>query len=175
VTGSQPDVRKRTGKAPSSKIVKKVWIKASKEVVYGCLIEPKELIQWFCDRASLNPIEGGELVAYWRGQKAGRKGRAVITKLVPEKALELLWTDDGNGILEMGATHTLSYEIQSKSEMTVLIMTDKDDSVSDEETMDFLDKGWNSILLDLKDYCERKERTSKLKNHPDLDPDTLSE
>ncbi len=167
VTGSQPDIRKRTAKpTASSKIVKKVWIKASKEVVYSALIEPKELVQWFCDRASLNPCEGGEFVASWRGQKTGQKGRAIIKQLIPGSALDLLWTDDGSGVQEKGASHTLSYEIQSKAEMTVLIMTDKDDSISDEETVEFLDKGWNSVLLDLKDYCERKERTLKLKNHP---------
>jgi uncharacterized protein YndB with AHSA1/START domain len=175
VTGSQPDARKRTGKIPSSKIVKKVWIKASKDTVYGALIDPKELVQWFCDRVTLSPCEGGELVASWRGQKTGQKGRAVITRLLPGKALELLWTDDGKGLQEKAASHTLTYEIQSKSEMTVLIVTDKDDSISDEDTMDFLDKGWNSILLDLKDYCERQERTSKLKNHADTDFDMLPE
>jgi uncharacterized protein YndB with AHSA1/START domain len=175
VTGSQPDVRKRTVKSASSKIVKKVWIRASKEVVYNALIEPKELVQWFCDRVSLNPCEGGELVAYWRGQKLGQKGRAVITRLVPAAAIEFLWTDDGSGVQENKASHTLSYEIQSKSEMTVLVMTDKDESVSDEETTEFLDKGWNSVLLDLKEYCERRERALKLKSHPDSLRDAYSE
>jgi hypothetical protein len=45
--------------------------------------------------------------------------------------------------------------------MTELIMTDKDGSPSDEETYAFLDQGWNSVLLELKDYCENKERNNR--------------
>jgi len=167
VTGSS-DTRKKTNKVSSGKITKKVWIRASSDVVYRALTEPKELIHWFCDRASLNPCEGGEFVAYWRGEKSGQKGRATITRLVPGSALDLLWTDDGKGLLEKGSSHTLCYEIQSKSEMTVLVMTDIDDSVSDEETVEFLDRGWNSVLLDLKDYCERRERSAKLRTNSGL-------
>ena len=47
--------------------------------------------------------------------------------------------------------------------MTELVMLDKDDSQSDEEACQFLDQGWNSVLLELKDYCERCERTAKLR------------
>jgi uncharacterized protein YndB with AHSA1/START domain len=165
VTNGQFEVRKRSGKVPDTGIVKKAWIKASAEVVYKALTESKELARWFCDRASCDPREGGELVAYWRTGKSSQKGRAVFTRLVANSALELLWIDDGRGVQAQNSKHTLSYEIRSKSGMTELVMIDKDDSPSDEETFAFLDQGWNSVLLELKDYCERKERSAKLQSH----------
>ena len=165
MTGSQSEIRKRTARPPSGKIVKKVWIKASKNVVYNALTEPKELVHWFCDRASFDPREGGELTAYWRGDKTGQKGRAVVTRVVPDATLELLWLEDGAAAQENSSRHTLFYEIRSKSGMTELVMTDKDESPSDDETIAILDRGWNSVLLELKDYCERRERSAKLRPH----------
>jgi uncharacterized protein YndB with AHSA1/START domain len=161
VTGSQSDP-KRTAKTSSRKITKKVWIRASRDVVYGALTDAKELVQWFCDRASFDPHEGGELVAQWRGEKNGQKGRAVVTRVVPGSILELLWTDDGRQSQERGSDHTLGYEIRSKSGLTELIMTDRDEFSDDEETSVF-DQGWNLVLLELKDHCERKERSAKLR------------
>ncbi len=166
MTGSQSEVRKRTAKPFSGKIVKKVWIKASKNVVYCALTEPKELVHWFCDRASFDPREGGELTAYWRGGKTGQKGRAVITRMLPDATLELLWLEDGAAAQEHSSSHTLCYEIRSKSGMTELVMTDKDESAPDDEAMAILDQGWNSVLLELKDYCERRERSAKVRPHP---------
>ena len=154
--GGQPEVRKQTGR-----IVKKVWIKASTEVVYSALTESRELIHWFCDRASFNPREGGEFTACWRTGRASQKGRAVITRIVPGSMLELLWIDEGGGEQEKSPNHTLRYEIRSKSGMTELVMTDKDESASEDEAIAILDQGWNSVLLELKDYCERRERSSK--------------
>jgi uncharacterized protein YndB with AHSA1/START domain len=164
VTGSQSDPRKRTTKSSLSKIVKKVWIKASKNVVYSALTDSKELTHWFCDRASLNPCEGGEFVVSWRGEKTGQKGYAVITRVIPGSALEFLWTDDGRDPQERNSDHTLAYEIRSKSGMTELVMTDKDE-FSDSEEIALFDQGWNLVLLELKDYCERKERSAKLQPH----------
>ena len=95
---------------------------------------------------------------------------------LPSHAPQRGVADDGNGVQERASSHTLCYEIQSKSEMTVLIMTDKDESIADEETIDFLDKGWNSVLLDLKDYCERRERLVKLRtNNGSEEMDTFPE
>jgi uncharacterized protein YndB with AHSA1/START domain len=175
VTGSQSDPSKRITKSSSSKIVKKVWIRASKNVVYSALTDSKELTQWFCDRASLDPCEGGEVAVSWRGDKAGQKGRAVITRIVPGSALEFLWTDDGRDPQEKHSNHTLAYDIRSKSGMTELIMTDKDE-FSDSEEIALFDQGWNLVLMELKDYCERKERSAKLRTHSssgadDTDPD----
>jgi uncharacterized protein YndB with AHSA1/START domain len=143
-----------------------VWIKASCEVVYKALTESKELVRWFCDRASCDPREGGELVAHWRTGKNSQKGRAIFTRLSPGSSLELAWIDDGRGMQEQNSSHTLSYEIRSKSGLTELIMIDKDDSTPDEETCTFLDQGWTSVLLELKDYCERRERSAKLRPQP---------
>jgi uncharacterized protein YndB with AHSA1/START domain len=161
VTGSRFELRKRSGASSGSKISKKVWIKASTETVYRALTDSKELAQWFCDRASCDPSEGKELVAYWKTGKSNQKGRALFTRVVPESALELLWIEDGDGEQVQDSRHTLSYEIRSKSGMTELIMIDKDDSAPDEETGEILDHGWNSVLLELKDYCERQERLIK--------------
>lgn len=163
VTSSQSEVRKKADGSSGSKIVKKVWIKASKKVVYSALTESRELVHWFCDRASCDPREGGELVAYWRSGKAGQKGRAVITRIIPESALDLMWIDDGESNQDKGSSHILNYEIRSKSGMTELVMTDKGQAGSDEEALSVLDQGWNSVLMELKDYCERRERSAKLK------------
>jgi uncharacterized protein YndB with AHSA1/START domain len=143
-------------------ISKRVWIRASPRVVYKALTEARELVHWFCDHASCDLREGGDLVARWRTGKTTQKGRARITRINPGALLELLWIEDGSGIPETISNHTLSYEIRSKSDMTELIMIDKADSASDEETHAFLDQGWNTVLMELKDYCERKERTAKL-------------
>ncbi len=163
MTDSKLTVRKPMPEAPGGKIIKKVWIRASAEVIYKALTESKELVRWFCDRAFSDPREGGELVAYWRTGKSSQKGRAVFTRLVSGSALELLWIDDGSGAKEKNSSHTLSYEIRSKSGLTELVMVDQDESDSDEDTRAILDQGWNLVLLELKDYCERRERSIKLR------------
>jgi uncharacterized protein YndB with AHSA1/START domain len=165
-TGSQSEVRKATSK-PSGKIVKKVWIRASTKVVYDALTEARELIHWFCDRAACDPREGGELIASWRAGKTSQKGRAVFTRIVPRTAVELLWTEEGN--------HTLGYEIRSKGDSTELIMTDQDDSASDAESISILDQGWNLVLTELRDHCERKERLSKLRPHAKTKSQSIAE
>jgi uncharacterized protein YndB with AHSA1/START domain len=141
-----------------NKITKKVWIQASAEVVYQALTESNSLEHWFCDKASCDPREGGELAAHWYNGKSHQQGRARITKLIPGSLLELLWVDDGAPSQQTEPNHTLRYEIRSKSEMTELLVTDQDDSPSDEETNSFLDQGWNSVLMELKEFCENKER-----------------
>lgn len=163
MTESKFTARKRLSEAPGGKIIKKVWIRASAEVIYKALTESKELVRWFCDRAFCDPREGGELVVSWRMGKSSQKGRAIFTRLVAGSALELLWIDDGGGAKEKNSSHTLRYEIRSKSGLTELIMVDQDDSDSDEDTHAFLDQGWNSVLMELKDYCERRERSIKLR------------
>jgi hypothetical protein len=42
-------------------------------------------------------------------------------------------------------------------------MVDAGDAALDEETFAFLDQGWNTVLMELKDYCERRERSLKLR------------
>lgn len=163
MTESQSDSRKRVGESSPNAIVKKVWIRASSETVYSALTEPKELTLWFCDRASCEVREGGELVAFWKSGKENQQGRAVFTRVVPGIRLELRWTDEGRGPEQAGFHHTLEYEIRSKSGMTELIMVDKDEACSDDDTNAFVAQGWNSVLLELKDHCERKERSGRLK------------
>ncbi len=161
VTSSQSGTTTRSNTSRGSKISKKVWIKASPETVYRALTESRELVHWFCDRASCDAHEGKEFVASWKTGKSSQKGLAHFTRVVPESILELIWIDDGNGVQLPDSKHTLCYEIKSKSGMTELIMIDKDDACPDDEAAEILDKGWNSVLLELKDYCERKERLAK--------------
>jgi uncharacterized protein YndB with AHSA1/START domain len=162
VTGSESEDRKQIPKA--GKIVKKVWIRASKDVVFRALTEPKDLVQWFCDRAALDAREGGELTACWKGGKNGRNGRALITRMVPGSMIELLWIDEGDGAQDISSPHTHSYEIRAKSGMTELLMTDSTGADSDSEEIEILDQGWNTVLMDLRDHCERKERSAKLRS-----------
>ena len=107
------------------------------------------------------------MIAYWRTGKTSQKGRAVFARIVPGAAVELRWAEDGN--------HTLGYEIRSKGESTELIMTDQDDSASDTEEVSVLDQGWNLVLTELRDYCERKERLSKLRPHIKAKSQSISE
>jgi uncharacterized protein YndB with AHSA1/START domain len=143
-----------------NRIEKKVWIQASAEIIFLALTKAKALEQWFCDKASSNPRAEGELIAQWNDEKNRRKGRAVFTRFDPPKGLTLQWVDDGR---DEGAAvaHRLSYEIYPRSGMTELVMTDSDETDIDEETLDFLARGWNTVLLELKDYCEHKERAAK--------------
>jgi uncharacterized protein YndB with AHSA1/START domain len=143
------------------RIEKKVLIKASPSVIFQALTDARELVRWFCDRATSDPREGGELTAYWKTGKTGQKGRAVFKRFVPDSALELLWVDDGQGEQAEAARHMLSYTIRSKRGTSELAMLDEDDRPLDDETFAILDQGWNGTLFDLKDYCERKERSSK--------------
>ncbi len=166
----RPMEGKRPAKPHGSEITKRVWIKASAGVVYKALTESKELVRWFCDRSSCDPREGGELVAQWRMGESSQKGRAVFTRLVEGSAVELLWIDDGCGVQAQNSRHTLRYEIRSKSGLTELAMIDQDSSAIDEDTCAILDQGWNSVLLELKEHCERRERSAKLRPHSKSSP-----
>jgi len=166
VTGGQLKDRRRGSESPRNRIHKKVLIKASAEVVFKALTDARELSRWFCDRATCDAREGGELVASWKAGKSSRKGRAVITRFIPGGAVDLLWIDDGTGAQEEGSRHTISYDLRSRSGLTEVVMLDADDSIPDEETFAFLDEGWNSVLFELKDYCERRERSQKLRPAP---------
>jgi uncharacterized protein YndB with AHSA1/START domain len=154
----------------SNKIVKKVWIKASADTVYNALTEPRELVHWFCDRASIEPREGGEMTASWRTGKESHEGRALIKRLIPGSAIELLWMEDSSEDDPKPSLHTLKYEIRSKSGMTELIVTDNDAAASDEEEIAFIAQGWNSVLMELKDHCERKDRLAKVPAKSQKDP-----
>jgi uncharacterized protein YndB with AHSA1/START domain len=148
----------------NSRIEKRVWIKASAEIVYRALTNAKDLTKWFCDRADIAPYLDGEFRAFWKSGKAGQEGRAVITGIEPNSSLEMVWIDDGHETPAEGSRHTLNYTIKSKSGMTEVLMVDEDIIELDEETYTFLDHGWNSVLLELKDFCERKERLIKMKS-----------
>ena len=144
------------------KIEKRVLIKASTTVIYQALTCAKDLVHWFCDRATCEPHEGGELAAYWKTGKAGKNGRAVFTRAEAPSQVELVWVDDGNGPASEENRHVLSYSIRSRGEDSEVLMRDEGWPPPDEETFAVLNSGWNSVLMELKDYCERRERSPKL-------------
>ena len=162
--GSRFEDQQRAGRSPVT-IEKRVWIRATAEVVFKALTDSKELARWFCDRALSDPREGGELTAHWTTGKSDLKGRALFTRIVKPSSVELLWIDDGKGEQHEGSKHTLRYAIRTKSEMTEVFMQDQDENAPDEEAFDILDEGWNTVLLELKDFCERRQRSTRLRQH----------
>ncbi len=147
-----------TAELKGGRLEKMVLIKASPAIVFQALTDAHDLVRWFCDRATSDAKEGGELTASW---KSGQKGRAVFKRYEVDSGLELLWVDDGDGEGAQPSRHVISYTIRSKRGSCEVFMRDEDDRPLDEETLLILDQGWNGILFDLKDYCERKERSSK--------------
>jgi len=135
--------------------------KASPEIIFKALTEARELVRWFCDRATSDPREGGELTAYWKTGKTSQKGRAVFKRIAAGSQVQLLWIDDGQGSVQDPAHHLLSYSIKVKRGTSEVTMQDEDSPLQNEEIFSFIDQGWNAVLLELKDYCERKERSTK--------------
>jgi uncharacterized protein YndB with AHSA1/START domain len=143
-------------------IEKTVLIQARPAVIYRALTEARELVHWFCDRASAEPREGGELAAYWRLGKDATRGRAVFTRLVPQEVVELRWVDEGGGErVDPEASHVLSYTIRTRRGTSEVVVKDEDRPHDDAEDFSRLDAGWNGVLLELKDHCERRERITR--------------
>jgi uncharacterized protein YndB with AHSA1/START domain len=153
----------RTESVQKTTIEKRVWIKAAAEIVFRALTSSKELEKWFCDRAECTPSKGGELIAYWGSGKHGHRGRAVFTDIVPPALLELLWIEEGKETTQPPSRHLLRYTIKSKSGMTEVAMLDRDETPLDDGTYASMDRGWNLVLLELKDFCERRERIGKMR------------
>jgi uncharacterized protein YndB with AHSA1/START domain len=146
------------------KIEKRVLITASPEVIFGALTDPADLSGWFCDHAICDPREGGELIAHWKTGRSGKSeqtGRAVFTRIVDHTQIEMRWIDDGGGPSTEGFRHVLSYSIQSGRSGSEVLMCDEGYPPPDRETLAFMEDGWNTVLMELKDFCERKERVSK--------------
>ena len=152
-----------SAEANSGILEKKVLIQASPQVIFRALTEARELTQWFCDRVTCDPKVGGELKAYWRMGISGQaqRGRAVFTRLVPDARVELRWVDDGGGEAPQDYEHMLTYTIQMKRGTSEVEIKDEGPPFADEESMQMLSQGWMSVLGDLKEYCESKERSSR--------------
>jgi uncharacterized protein YndB with AHSA1/START domain len=142
-------------------IRKRVFIQASASTIYRALTDAKALGQWFCDKATSDARVNGELTAYWRAGKTGMRGLAVYRQLIPDTLVDLLWVDDGSGANPAGATHCLVYTIARKKNACEVVVEDLDSAPSDDKTYAILDKGWNAVLNELKDYCESAERSLK--------------
>jgi uncharacterized protein YndB with AHSA1/START domain len=143
-------------------IRKRVFIQASAATIYRALTDAKALSLWFCDKATSDPRVDGELTAYWRAGKTGRRGLAVYRQLTPDLLVDLLWVDDGSGADPARASHRLVYTIMQKKSACEVVVEDRDSAPSDDETYGILDEGWNAVLSELKDYCESAERSLKI-------------
>ena len=142
-------------------IQKRVLIRASAETVFRALTDPKELSEWFCDRAQADPRIGGELRALWRCGKEIRQGSALFRRLDPPHFVELEWTDEGWGKLSGNQRHKLTYTIRNRKDGCELLVRDEGSPLPDTEAMSVLEEGWISVLRDLKDHCETRERSSR--------------
>ncbi len=151
-------------------IEKKVLIQASPALIFRALTEAKDLAQWFCDRVTSDPRVGGEMKAYWRMGSNGeaQRGRAVFTSVTPDSLVELLWVDEGEGETRGGSRHTICYTIRLKRGTSEVSMRDEGPPFADQEVFDILDQGWISVLRDLKEHCEAKQRSAR--RHPATEP-----
>lgn len=144
-------------------IEKKVLIQAAPGVIFRALTEAKDLAQWFCDRATSEPVVGGELKAFWRMGSGGQaqRGRALFTALTPDAKVELDWVDEGNGESAESARHIICYTIRLKRGTAEVTVRDEGPPFATEEAFEVLSEGWISVLRDLKDHCEAKQRSTR--------------
>jgi uncharacterized protein YndB with AHSA1/START domain len=142
-------------------VQKKVLIRAAPGTVFRALTDAAELTDWFCDRACVDLRVGGGLEASWRHGKEIRNGRAVFRHLQPPALIELVWVDEGYGEPAGDQDHTLIYTIRSRRDGSELLVRDEGGPIPDPEDMTILEEGWISVLRDLKEHCEARERSSR--------------
>jgi uncharacterized protein YndB with AHSA1/START domain len=142
-------------------IEKKVLIQAAPGVIFRALTESKDLAQWFCDRATCEPKVGGELKAFWRTGNGNQpqRGRAIFTEVVPDKKVELDWVEEDGP--QVPGRHLTSYTISMKRETSELLVRDQGPPFSDDESQEILSQGWISVLRDLKEHCEARQRSTR--------------
>lgn len=147
----------------NSIIEKKVLIQASPDLIFQALTEAKDLAQWFCDRVTSDPRVGGEMKAYWRVGDGGeaQRGRAVFTGFTRDSMVELLWLDEGEGETRDAARHTICYTIRFRRGTSEVSMRDEGPPLADQEIFELLDQGWISVLRNLKEHCEAKQRSAR--------------
>ncbi len=142
-------------------IRKKVLIQASPTRIYKALTSARDLVHWFCDRVTCDARLGGELTAVWRLGHGYKKGRGVFRKLVPDSMVEIEWKDVGDPDRPESARRVFVYSITAGKGSSQVTLLDEDYPLRDDETFADLDEGWNYVLQDFKDLCERKERASR--------------
>jgi len=144
-------------------IQKKVLIQASPTVIFRALTESKELAHWFCDRAASDPKVGGEVRASWSVGKEGRsqRGRAMFTILEPDSRVEFCWVEEGGRKISEAERHSTSFAIRLKRGTSEVTVCDQGPPLEDEEAFDLLDRGWITVLRDLKEHCEARQRNAR--------------
>ena len=152
-------------------IEKKVLIQASPGVIFKALTDAKDVIQWFCDRATSDPKVGGEFRAYWRMGSGGQaqRRRAIFTVLVPDAKVELHWVDEGEDESAKADRHTICYTIRVKRGTAEVTVRDDGPQFTDDETYTVLSAGWIGVLRDLKEHCESKQRSTRRQAEADSD------
>ena len=152
------------GEKPARGIIeKRVLIQASPALIFRALTEAREIADWFCDRAASDPRIGGELRAYWRMGSRGeaQRGRARFSRLIPDALVELHWVEDDSGKEPDGQPHTITYAIREKRGNSEVTMRDDGPAPADEGFLETLEQGWISILRDLKEHCETRQRSAR--------------
>jgi uncharacterized protein YndB with AHSA1/START domain len=154
-------------------IEKKVLIQASPAVIFRALTEAKDLAQWFCDRVTSDPRVGGELKAYWRLGAGGQpqRGRAIFTSLTADTQVELRWVDEGGEESAAADRHTICYTIRLKRGNSEVTVRDAGPPLADEEDHEILSQGWISVLRDLKEHCEARERSARRRSVGESNPE----
>lgn len=148
----------KTSHSGGGLIQKRVLIQASPETIYSALTDAKELVRWFCDRADSDPRPGGEFRAQWHTGGVGRYGLALFREVVPFSYVALDWVDEGDDQKD-GVRHQLTYNIRSGRYGCEVVIRDEGRPLPDQEALSILEDGWITVLRDLKDHCEAKERS----------------
>jgi hypothetical protein len=99
-----------------------------------------------------------------------QRGRAVFTRLVPDAQVELHWVDEGAGESDGTYRHTISYTIRLKRGTSEVQVRDEGPPFVDDEAMQLLSQGWISVLRDLKEHCEAKQRSTRRRAVGESDP-----
>jgi uncharacterized protein YndB with AHSA1/START domain len=144
-------------------IEKRVYIQASPETIFRALTDSRDLVEWFCDKAETEPSAGGELHVQWRNGRRVQKGHGVFESLVPGAEVVIEWRDDGNGPDGKPPRHTLSFSIRGGKSNVEVRVKDEGQQFPDDETRDRVSDGWNSVLLELKEHCEERQRATRLR------------
>jgi len=103
--------------AKPPRIEQRFYYAASQKRVYAALTEPRQLVKWFLQEASLEPKTGGAFRFVWRG---GYSMKGKVLRARPGKEVEFSWVDRFDGkVLKTVASFTL----RKKGSGTLLAVT----------------------------------------------------
>jgi len=83
-------------------IEKTLELDAPRQRVWAAITDPRELEQWFPDRADFSPVVGAKGVLEWHGHGAGK---VEVLEVAPPERLVWRWSgNDGRALEEYGTT-----------------------------------------------------------------------